>query len=115
MVDQLSWSAHGYVILRFRLRRQDWDLRGIPGEAGAVKTCPGDFAVGEALFLTSASSCSDENRLLIAHTLGRLKTVNPDVTEMRRENLTTFGQTFARDNEYQYATGFQPAIGVAQE
>ena len=34
---------------------------------------------------------------------------------MRGENLTTFGQAFAGDNEYQYATGLEPAIGVAQE
>ena len=34
---------------------------------------------------------------------------------MRGENLTTFGQSVAGDNEYQHATGFQPAIGVAQE
>jgi hypothetical protein len=31
------------------------------------------------------------------------------------ENLTTFGQPVTGDNEYQYAAGFQPAIGVAQE
>ena len=29
--------------------------------------------------------------------------------------MATFGQSFARDHEYQYATGLQPAIGVAQE
>jgi hypothetical protein len=34
---------------------------------------------------------------------------------MRRENVTTFGQPVARDNEYQYATGSEPAIRVAQE
>src|ERR1035441_8570913 len=34
---------------------------------------------------------------------------------MRGENLTTFGQAVARDNEYQHATRFQPAIGVAQK
>jgi hypothetical protein len=34
---------------------------------------------------------------------------------MRGENLTTFGQPVTGDDEYQYATGFQPAIGVAQE
>jgi hypothetical protein len=31
------------------------------------------------------------------------------------ENLTTFGQAVAGDDQYQYATGFEPAIGVAQE
>ena len=34
---------------------------------------------------------------------------------MRGENLTTFGQPVAWDNEYQHATRFQPPIGVAQE
>jgi hypothetical protein len=34
---------------------------------------------------------------------------------MRGENLTAFGQPVARDNEYQHASRFQPAIGVAQE
>jgi len=34
---------------------------------------------------------------------------------MRRENLTTVGQPVAGDNEYQYASRFQPAIRVAQE
>jgi hypothetical protein len=34
---------------------------------------------------------------------------------MRGENLTTLGQPVAGDNKYQYATRFQPAIGVAQE
>jgi hypothetical protein len=31
------------------------------------------------------------------------------------ENLTAFRQPVAGDNEHQYATGFQPTIGVAQE
>jgi hypothetical protein len=31
------------------------------------------------------------------------------------ENLTALSQSVTGDNEYQYATGFQPAIGVAQE
>src|ERR1039458_2487965 len=114
-IDQLSRSAHRHVVPRFGLRRQGWDLRGVPGQTGVVKTGSGDVTVGKTLFLTSASSHPDDNDLLIAHTLGGLQTVNPDVAEVRCENLTTFGQTFARDNEYQYATGFQPAIGMAQE
>jgi hypothetical protein len=34
---------------------------------------------------------------------------------MRRENLTTLSQPVPWDDKQQYATGFQPAIGVAQE
>ena len=90
-------------------------MGGVPCQAGVVKPCPGDVAVREALSLTSASSHSDDHHLLIAHTLRRLKTVNPDITEMRGENLTAFGQSLARDDEQQYATGLQPAIRVAQE
>ena len=68
-------------------------MGGIPCEAGVIKACSGDVAVGEALFLTSASSCSDDNHLLIAHTLGCLQTVNPGVAELRCENLAAFGQS----------------------
>src|SRR5271166_5890154 len=94
---------------------QGWDLGGIPGEAGVVKPCAGDVAVRKPLSLTPASSRSDDNHLFIARALRGFEPVNPGVTEMRGENLTTFGQLLAGDNEYQYATGFQPAIRVAQE
>jgi len=90
-------------------------LGGIPCQAGVVKSCSGDIAVRKTLFLTPASSCAYDNNLLIAHALRCLQTVNPDITEMRGENLTTFGQPVAGDNEYQHATGFQPAIRLAQE
>jgi hypothetical protein len=94
---------------------QDWDLGGIPGQAGVVKTCSGDVALRQTLIRMSASSYSNENHLLVAHALRGFKPVNPDPTEKRGENLTAFGQTVAEDDGYQYATGFQPAIGMAQE
>ena len=90
-------------------------MGGIPCEAGVVKSCSGDIAVSETLFLTSAPSCSDHHHLLIADTLGCIQTVNPDVTEMRRENLATFGQSVPWDDKQQDPTGFQPAIRLAQE
>jgi hypothetical protein len=63
----------------------------------------------------SATSHSADDHLLITHTLGCLKAVNPDITEMRGKNLTTFGQSFAWDDEEQNATRLQPAIDMAQE
>jgi hypothetical protein len=67
-------------------------LGGIPCQTRVVKPRSGDVAVRKTLFLTSASSCSDHDYLLVAHTLGCFQTVNPDVTEMRRENLAMWGQ-----------------------
>ena len=99
----------------FGLGRQDRDLGGIPCQAGVIKARSGDIAVGEALFLPPASSRSDHHDLLIADTIGCLQAVDPGVAEMRGENLTTFVQAVAGDNEYEYATGFQPAVGVAQK
>jgi hypothetical protein len=78
---------------------QDWELGWIPDQAGEVKPCSGDVAVRQPLSLTSASPCSDDHDLLIKHTFRGFEAVNPDVTETRRENLTAFGQSVARDYE----------------
>jgi len=90
-------------------------LRGVPCEAGVVKSCSGDVTVCKALFLTSATSCSDHYHLLIAHTLGRFEPVNPGVAEVRCENSTAFGQPIPWDDKQQDPAGHKPAVRVAQE
>jgi hypothetical protein len=67
------------------------------------------------LSLASATSHSEDDHLLIAHTLGRFQTVNPDITEMCGENLTAFGQSLPWNDEEQNTTRLQPAIRVAQK
>ena len=69
-IDQLNWSAFRHVVSSVGLRRQGRDLGGIPGQTGVVKARSGDVTIRKALFLTSATSCSDDDHLLIAHTLG---------------------------------------------
>ena len=114
-VDQLSWSAHGHVVSRFGLGRQGRDLRGVPCQTGVVKPCSGDVAVREALSPPSSPSHSDDYHLLIAHTLGCLQTVNPDVTEVGCENLAALSQSLRGYDQHQDAGWLEPAIGVAQE
>src|SRR5580658_9343531 len=99
--------------MRFGLRWHSRDLGRIPGEAGVVKARSGDVAVSKAIFLTPASTCTDDNHLLIAHALGRLQTVNPHVAEMRCENLAAPSQSLSRDDKHQNSPGLQPAIRVA--
>ena len=43
----------------------------------------------------SAPLLAKGNHLLVAHTLRRLKAENPDIAEVRGENLTALGQSFA--------------------
>ena len=90
-------------------------MGGVPGQAGVVKPCPGDIAVREAFSFASSPSDSNDNHLLIAHTLRRLKAENPDIAEVGGENLTTLGQSLAWDDEEQNTARLQPTIRVAQE
>ena len=44
-----------------------------------------------------------------------IRAVNPDITEMRRENLTTLRQSLRGNDQHQDAGWLEPAIRVAQE
>ena len=90
-------------------------MGGVPDQAGVVKPCPGDIAVREALSLASGPADSNDNHLLIAHTLRRLKAADPDIAEVCSENLTTLGQSLPWNDEEQNTTRLQPAIRVAQK
>ena len=73
----------------------------------------GDITVREAVSFTSGPAHSQNHDLLVAHTLRCFEAVNPDVTELRRQNLTTFGDPLAGDDEHENPTGFQPPVGMA--
>ena len=87
----------------------------VSGQAGVIKPWSSDVAVVEAFLFTSIPAYSEGNHLLIAHTLRRLKAENPDIAEVGGENLTALSQPLTGDDKHQNTTGFQPAVGVAQE
>jgi hypothetical protein len=80
-----------------------------------MKSRPSDAAVRETLARASGTSHSEDDHLLITHTLRSLKAENPDIAEVGGENLTAFGQSLAGDDEEQNTARLHPAIRVAQE
>ena len=85
----------------------------IPGKAGVIEPGSGDIAVREAVSFTPGPAYSQNHDLLVAYTFRCFEAVNPDVTELRCENLTTFGDPVAGDDKHQNPTGFQPPVGMA--
>jgi len=90
-------------------------LGEIPCQAGVVKPRPSDVAVGKVFSFAPVAPYSEENHLLVADTLRRLKAENPYIAEVGGENLAALGQSLTGYDEHQNPTGLEPPIGVAQE